>query len=526
MRILSLLLVLLRLQLPSPASVDGVVIDFQTKQPLAGATVMMQDRSASGGKMITVTGNDGRFAFRNLPPGPYVIEGSRSGYVSEMTGSPLVNPRNFSPDPLAPRFAPMVQELTPGQVLSGLRVVLTPGGVISGRLTSERGEVVAGAVVQAHKTTHRNGMRERTLVQSVVSNDLGEYRFFMLKPAQYSVSLIPPRLVISNVNTQSFSIPLFYPGTIDPKAATVLELHVGETIESVNFTSIPTKNRRIAGGVQGNGSDGVDVLLSPVNGNTNLKVSILKDTPNPTFQFSDIVPGAYTLVARTKDMRSELPLDVRNADMLGTRITLSGGLRIPSRARIEGHPPGNDPALENIYFNVRPDVPVPGLEPELYSPFADGRFSLEVLKRDYWIDITRTEDYYIKSITLDGFDVLNQGLHATSSVEGPMEIVLDTRFGEVHGSAAAPHVTVVLVPDVTRRNQRPLYRSFRTGNGVFHFEKVPPGDYKLFAWSEDTIDNGGPWLDPEHLRKYEDRATPVRIQGDMKTILDRPIPVF
>jgi hypothetical protein len=82
------------------------------------------------------------------------------------------------------------------------------------------------------------------------------------------------------------------------------------------------------------------------------------------------------------------------------------------------------------------------------------------------------------------------------------------------------------VPDASRRNQRPLYKSTKASNGVFHFKQVPPGDYKLFAWSEDTIDNGGPWLDPEYLRKYEDRATPVRIQGDMKTIVDRPIPAF
>ena len=96
----------------------------------------------------------------------------------------------------------------------------------------------------------------------------------------------------------------------------------------------------------------------------------------------------------------------------------------------------------------------------------------------------------------------------------------------MQGSAAAPNVTVVLVPDAVRRNQRPLYKSVKSGNGVFHFQKVPPGEYKLFVWSEDMIDNGGPWLDPEYLKKYEDRATPVRIQPDMKTILDRPVPVF
>jgi hypothetical protein len=137
----------------SPASVDGVVIDSETKQPLAGATVLVQDRSASGAKMITVTGNDGRFAFRSVPPGQVMIEASRSGYVSEMAG-PAVVAANVLPNALGPVNVPIVQELKPGQVLSDVLFVLTPGAVISGRLTDDRGEVVIGAVVQALKVTH------------------------------------------------------------------------------------------------------------------------------------------------------------------------------------------------------------------------------------------------------------------------------------------------------------------------------------------------------------------------------------
>ena len=533
MKVMSLLLVLLvqiqvqvRPLVPpldrpeAPASVDGVVFDSETKLPLAGATVVVEDRNGHGGKILTVTGNDGRFAFPSVPSGMVVIEASRSGYVPELVGNPLSAP-NFSPDPLAPPTPLIAQQLAPGQALSGLRLVLTPGGAITGRLTDEFGEVVVGAAVQVWKTTHKNGLRERTLVQAVVSNDLGEYRSFMLKPGQYFISLVPPA-----TDNRTFSIPLFHPGTIDVNVATAVHLRVGETIERVDFSAIPTRNRRITGGVQGNGSDGVTVILSPANGIARKQFSIKGDTPNPTFEFSDIVPGTYELVAFNVYGRAAVPLDVRNADLLGTRIVLGANFKIPTRVRIEGHPQGNDPALETLYFSVRPDVPVPGLEAETYSPFGDGRFIVEALRRDYWIDLTRTEDYYIKSITLEGVDVLNRGLHVTSSVEGPMEIVVDSHFGAVQGSAAAPNVTVVLVPDAARRNQRPLYKSMKAGNGVFHFEKVPPGDYKLFAWSEDTIDNGGPWLDPEYLRKFEDRATSVRVQGDMKTILDRAIPVL
>jgi hypothetical protein len=371
-------------------------------------------------------------------------------------------------------------------------------------------------------------LRERTLVQSVVSNDLGEYRLFMLRPGQYHIAMVPLAVVPPNVPSQPFSIPLFYPGTIDAKGAQALDLRVGQSIEGVNFAAIPTRNRRIGGGVQGNATDGVRITLSPANGTAQLTRSITSDNPDPNFQFSDIVPGTYSLVAQTVDQRAAISLDVRNADVLGTRIILGPGIQIPSRARIEGHPPGDDPELENIYFIVRPDVPVPGLEPDTYTAFADGHFTLEVLNRDYWIEITRRDDYYVKSITLGSVDILNQGLRASRPLDGsgPLEIVFDNRFGVLQGSAAAPNVTVVLAPDAGRRNQRQLFKSVKSSSGVFVFEKVPPGDYKLFAWSEDTIDNGGPWLDPDYLSRFEDRATPVRIQADTRTLLDRPIAVF
>jgi hypothetical protein len=337
---------------------------------------------------------------------------------------------------------------------------------------------------------------------------------------------MPATLSIPNVSVQPFSIPLFYPGTVDVSAATLIDLRVGQTIESVNFLSIPTRNRRITGGVQGEGSDGVSLVLSPVNSTAKKTFSIQSDVPDKTFRFFDIMPGMYTLVASNVFGRTAIPLDVRNADLIGMRVLMGSNFSIPVRTRIEGHAPGDDPELEKVYFHIRLDRPIEGLETVTYAPFPDGHFTLDVLGRDYWIDIMNRDDYYVKSITLDGYDVLNQGLHVMGSVDGPMQIVVDKRFGEVQGAVAGPNATVVLVPDAARRNQRPLYKAMRAPSGSFRFDKVPPGDYKLFAWSEDTVENGGPWLDTEYLRRYEDRATPLRIQTDMKTIVDRPVAVF
>ena len=169
---------------------------------------------------------------------------------------------------------------------------------------------------------------------------------------------------------------------------------------------------------------------------------------------------------------------------------------------------------------------MPGIEADTYSPFPNGRITLDVLAGDYRIDITQPEGAYVKSATLGGIDVLNQGLHITGAVDGTLEMEIASDSGSLDGRAegvTARDATVVLVPDAARRGQRALFKPVKVDPaGGFRFQKVPPGDYKVFAWTEE---NGGPWLDPEYLRKYEDRATPVHIDPNKKTILERPVQV-
>jgi hypothetical protein len=105
-------------------------------------------------------------------------------------------------------------------------------------------------------------------------------------------------------------------------------------------------------------------------------------------------------------------------------------------------------------------------------------------------------------------------------MEGPLEILIGKTLGSVEGRAGGTDVTVVLVPDAARRGQQVLFKSMKPNSGTFRFQKVPPGEYKLFALTEE---NGGPYLDPEFIQKYEDRGTRVRIEGDVITRLDRAL---
>src|SRR5262249_17799765 len=124
-------------------------------------------------------------------------------------------------------------------------------------------------------------------------------------------------------------------------------------------------------------------------------------------------------------------------------------------------------------------------------------------------------------------DVLNGRLHIEGKPSALLEIVIGKNAGGIDGQVVAnpqgtiSDVSVVLVPEVRRRSE--LYRSTTTDlAGRFHFDRVPPGDYKIFSWEE--VQDGA-WYDPEFLRMVENRGAPIRIvEGRTENIRVELIP--
>jgi hypothetical protein len=503
-----------------PAVVQGKVIDAVTGQPLFRATVQLRG-GASGPRSVEYvlerdTSTDGTFIFQNVPPGDYSIHASRSGYISN-SGMTTLGETVVDIGSLGLNRILLLKSTTlnPGQTLTGIEIPLTPGGVIYGRLSDDRGDEIVGATVQALRSTFRGGRRERQVVQSVATNDLGEYRLFNLPPGEYRISVTPP-------GWGRATIPWFFPGTVDSADAQAIDLHVGQVLPGISFSSVPTRAQRVAGNVYGAAGNGASAILSSRRGDLQMEKTV--DPNTGAFEFNGVPPGAYTLVGRTAELKAGMLLDVPNADISNARITLAPGFKIPVRVRIEGHGEGPDPELERLFFIARLDPAISGLEIDKYSPFEDGRLIFDLIAGNYWIEISQPTDAYIASMKLGDLDVLNQGLRVAASSEIPLEIVVGKTWGGVSGRTTGKDTTVVLVPDAARRNQMGLYQSARmTSSGEFQFVKVPPGEYKLFAWREE---NGGPWREPEYLRKYEDRAIPVRVESGKKTVVEGIVPVF
>jgi hypothetical protein len=82
-------------------------------------------------------------------------------------------------------------------------------------------------------------------------------------------------------------------------------------------------------------------------------------------------------------------------------------------------------------------------------------------------------------------------------------------------------ISVVLVPEVRQRTD--LYRTTITDpGGRFRLDRIAPGDYKVFAWTEVEADA---WFDAEFMRNYENRGQPIQLkEGVTEPVQSTPIP--
>src|SRR5438876_3081867 len=158
-------------QLSNTASVEGVVARLDTGKPLARATVTLSNDRYTSQVLNTTTDATGRFSFLNVPPGEYRLQASRQGpYIPAEYGQ-------RKPDE---RGTPIT--IQPGQKITEIRLQLAPTSSISGRILDNDGEPLGRVEVQALQSLYLDGHRDLYPVQTVMTNDLGDYRKYWKRP--------------------------------------------------------------------------------------------------------------------------------------------------------------------------------------------------------------------------------------------------------------------------------------------------------------------------------------------------------
>jgi hypothetical protein len=474
-----------RPQAPATASIEGIVVKLGTNEPIAGADVELtrvEGTAAAplppgaaevlaralvlgGGNNSAVvsaaiatevqyarSGENGRFAFRNLKEGKYRL-------VSIKIGG-MYQPAEFGQRD--PSGRGLNFPVTEGQAVAGLKLEMAPTGVISGKVLDEDGQPLGHIRVTALAQIFQNGRRYLTTIGAVHTDDHGEYRLFWLPPGRYYVAArfedlrrrvvplltVPPGRagmtdvasapIVSRIGdgVEETTALVYYGGVLDPDQAKPLEVRPGATVAGTDISMGVGKMRswHIRGtviGSNGQPARGADVTAIPRQWSPNVFVLNGTAGADGSFDLAGAVQGSYALfarasapqilpdtaraayaaagidIARLARVTTELgyvPVDMGSADVGGIKIITTLGIGLKGSVSIEGRPRvERDPDLEKITVSLRRDpdiftmpeatIPLPPPPGSAQVPPAgkvgpDGKFDLLAAQGDFQVAVS------------------------------------------------------------------------------------------------------------------------------------------
>jgi hypothetical protein len=255
------------------ARVAGMVLSTGSDaRPVPQAEVNINDGVSHTAS--TVSDEGGRFAFAGLSAGRYYLTVRKAGYLEAEYGAV----GTLGPGvPLA---------LAPYDVLTDLTVRLPRGAVIAG--TVRRGD--GTPAVNARVFASSRGIGSRGIDGFTMTDARGAYEISGLSPGEYAIAAGGGRDVV----------PVFYPGTADPRAATTIQVTADDERDGIDFSMVLAYPTQVSGVVVG--PDG-----QPVPGAQPVMTALPWDGYGPTlsvapgadgrFVFSDVIPGHYQIRA-------------------------------------------------------------------------------------------------------------------------------------------------------------------------------------------------------------------------------------
>jgi hypothetical protein len=396
----------------SAAHVQGVVVDAASNSAISKAIVELRVPGTRTAIASTRTDRDGRFYLPNVAPGSYSLVATHAGHVFAEYGQRV---------PAAPGTTLV---LAAGQRVVDARMVMTPAGVIAGRIT-DKGKPIGLADAVALKAIWTEGQPSLTPVISVRTDDTGEFRLFWLPPGRYYVvgmvwdiansvgtfvnsedqdngnfhaqryvgRAVFMRATAGGIAENEAHIPVFYPGTTDPQMAKAIDVQPGDFIKGLDIDASAVRTSRLRGRVLG-----VPALAGqPVRTVVEARplTSVFNITPaqlptavvaaDGTFEMPMVPPGRYVVTARAgsesrvagSDAIGRVVVDVHSSNVANVVIPISARLSLSGRVVIEGAAPdAAGRALSNMRVALRTDPLLPNTTNTGVTVKLDGSFAI------------------------------------------------------------------------------------------------------------------------------------------------------
>jgi Carboxypeptidase regulatory-like domain len=563
---------------PGKAVLAGTVATA-SGHPAAGARVMLNGGDGPG--RTTMTDARGQFAFEGLRTGRYYVNVSKPGFMSLSYGQRRVN----SPGIAIP--------LTDGE-RRVIEMQLPRAAVITGMILDERGEPSINTQVRGMRYTMANGRRRAQQVANDTTDDRGIYRLHSLQAGEYAVCAVArnmgpmndaqriqmemesARRAIENAPSAAAKeamlerlrvlqaqrvdqtepnlgyAPVCFPGSSGAPTPSIT-LAAGEERSGVDLQMVMIPVARIEGTVVAPGG-GVpqNVQLSLVNADDEAadidRPGAGIQHPSGRFSFQNIVPGRYTIMARTMTFGPPPPPNaavpkqpllwgmaevvMNGEDLSDVVIELHPGITVTGQLTFQPTtlvPPTDLSRAQVSIFPFAPDnrsMMMMGPPPQ-GKVDASGRFTIsDVMPGKYRISagVIGVQGWVVESITAGGQDVLDFPLEIKGNrdVTG-IAVTFGDRITELSGTIAnekgepATEQTILLYP-TDQKYWTPQSRRIRTiragADGQYTFRMVPPGEYRLTMLVDPEP---GIWYDRDVLEQLDSSSIRIVLaEGEKK----------
>lgn len=522
------------------STIRGFVVVSDTGAPVRRAMVnAFADQRRRGN---AVTDAEGRFEITELPAGRYRVTATKAGFLAQ--GMERVG---------VPRGPQPMLDLGEGQVVEKMALSLTRGGVISGRITDEFGEALAGAQVSAMRYQYRDGKRQLTPAAFNpgsgpfwTTDDLGHFRLYGLPGGEYYITARPPREFMMGGDaapapTEGMA-PTYYPGSPDVAQARPVQVRAGQELPNVAFALVRQRLSRVRGNAltsHGEPYVGAMVMVSGVDmmAGGGFSTGGERVRADGSFTVNGLPPGAYNLTVRTGfGMNDDAEVGTTRivadgADIDGVVIAASRGGTLHGRVVTDdGSPLPRTTALTITSGSVDRNAPMSGFNQG--SVKEDGTFEL---KGQFGVRMIRLgfpgpgglpDGWSFKGTYSGSDDVTDDGIDFSGGrIVEDVDVVITRKVTGVTGRVADGNgrpVTdgTVLIFPADERRWGMLSRYMRpagiTAESSFDLRNLPPyDDYRIVALPQLEP---GQWTDPEFLRSLLDVSTRLMLaEGETKT---------
>jgi carboxypeptidase family protein len=459
-------------------TVSGVVVNSLTSEPLPHALV----QSTGAEQKVAFTGQDGRFQLEGVPQGTVFFLAQKPGFFDA-----------------GGRRTPV----RVGSDTSLVTIKLAPESSIEGRVVDSDGEAIEGLPIQCMHQAIINGRKTWQTSCGAQTDETGNFHLQGLQPGSYLLRTnsqpLFPNFNFQNANDslpQQAYPPHFYPDAADVSSAQPLVLHAGETARA-DFAIAPVPAFRVSG-TASPAQGGTFGWVQSADGERNL--GFMVDPRTGAWHTPALPAGSWNIVlqsmrGRDSGFSAEQSVNITTSDIKNVQMHLEPLPSIP--VNVISAAPANQ---RQVQIQLMPDGQSLGNGRMLGSNRSPQNLDETPMVRSvppgsYTVFAIQYGSECLASISAGGVDLARSPLVVSAggqpaSIDVTLEDNCASIQGQVHMDNPVANASVILAP--SSRAIQPQLAALQE-DGSFSFNRVSPGDYRLYAVSTaDGLEYGNP----------------------------------